>query len=269
VVASLRAASVEFAYPGPVHALAGVDFELRRGELVAVLGPNGSGKTTLLRLLSGIVRPQRGRIELDGQDLRRLGHARRARSIAVVPQGLSAIPEVSVRDFVGSGRYGHLGFLRVRTPHDRAVVDAAMAETEVLELGDRLLGELSGGQRQRVLIARALAQEADLVLLDEPTASLDPEHQVRLLELVRSLVHRGKGAALVTHDLNHASVFADRLHLLHEGRTAAVGTPDAVLRARVLDPVYGRCLWFARFPGSPGAPLVVPWRAPATGEGIS
>jgi len=262
VVETLTASGLHFAYPGPLVAVQGVDVELRAGEMVCVLGPNGAGKSTLLKLLAGLLPTQSGDVALDGDELSALSARERAARVAVVPQSLDAVPEVTVFDFVLSGRYSHLGFWRTHKPNDYASVHAALAATDCAELDARLLTNLSGGQRQRVLIARALAQEAELLLVDEPTNSLDPEHQLAIFELLRRLTDEGRSVLVVTHDLNLASQFAHRLLLMQDGRVVASGSPADVLHPDVLGPVYGEHLQFGSLPatGERGErPFVIPW----------
>jgi len=248
----LAARGLVFDYPGPLRALDGVDLTLRPGDLTAVIGPNGSGKSTLVRLLGGLLEPKSGEILLQGVAPRTLPPRERARRIAVVPQFLPALPDVSVKDFVSSGRYARVARFASATATDRDAVARSLAECDAQELQDRAMAELSGGQRQRVLVARALAQEAPVLLIDEPTSGLDPEHQIRVLELVASL--RGERAALfVTHDLNLASQYARHIVLLDRGRVAAEGSVEAVLRPEVLAPVYGKHLHFGLWPDGSGA----------------
>jgi len=235
-----------------------VDLELAAGELVLLIGPNGAGKSTLLAALSGRHVPAAGTVELLGEDARHLRPRERARRVACVPQLLAAIPEMRVRDFVLGGRYAHLSSAGRACAEDHAATELALREADLLELAERGLDEISGGQLARVLVARALAQDAPVVLLDEPAASLDPEHQVRLLELARSLVDAGRAALLATHELALSPRFADRVLLLAEGRVRALGTPSEVLRPEVLEPVYGPHLAFLDRPGPGDAPLVVP-----------
>ena len=262
----IQARALSFAYPDGTLAVDGIDLAASGGELLALLGPNGSGKSTLLKLLGGLLQPDHGGVSLDGRPLGTFPPRERARRIAVVPQYLPELYQVQVETFVAGGRYAHLGFLRDLGARDRDVIARSLAEADAGDLAGRLLSQLSGGQRQRVLVARALAQEADLLLFDEPTASLDPDHQVRVFALIGELVRRGKGALVVTHELSLASQFASRLVLLAGGRVAAAGRPDEVLRPEVLEPVYGPHLWFGRAPGPAGAagghPVVVPWRRP-------
>jgi len=258
----LAAGSLVFDYPGPLRALDGVDLELRPGDLTAVLGPNGSGKSTLLKVLGGLLEPASGEVLLQGVAPRALAPRDRARKIATVPQFLPALPDVSVRDFVSSGRYARVARFAAATVADRDAVSRALLECDAADLEDRAMAELSGGQRQRVLVARALAQEVPVLLIDEPTAGLDPEHQIRVLDLVASL--RGERAALfVTHDLNLAGQYASHMILLDRGRVVAEGTVEEVLRPEVLAPVYGEHLHYGRWPSGDiaGRPYVLPRRA--------
>ena len=264
----LTGKDLAFAYPGAVMALDGVDLELGQGELMCVIGPNGAGKSTLVQLLAGLLRPQRGSVSVDGVALRGLGARERARRIAVVPQGLRTVPEIDIESFVYGGRYSRLGFWGRSAPtgtSDRESVQRALMAADVAELGPRRLTDVSGGQRQRVLIARALAQETEVLLVDEPTSSLDPEHQLGVFSLIARLTCEGRAVLAVTHDLNLASQFATRIVLLADGRVAAAGPPSAVLTPAVLEPVYGRNLRFGSFDAPDGhgeRPFVVSWQLP-------
>lgn len=251
-----------FEYPGPVRAVDGIELAVESGELLAVLGPNGAGKSTLLRLLCGLLAPQQGAVRLCGTPLGELGFRQRARRLALVPQKLRSLPELTVETFVEGGRYSHRGLFGGGDGRDGEVVRQALRDCDVEGLGERMLDQISGGQAQRVLVARALAQEAELLLVDEPTSSLDPEHQIRIFELLARLTCEGRGVIVVTHDLNLASQFASRLVLLNGGRIVAEGDADSVLRREVLAPVYGDHLRFGSFPAPYGAgsrPFVVPW----------
>jgi iron complex transport system ATP-binding protein len=258
----LEARGVAHVYAPGVRALDGVDLALAAGELLVVIGPNGSGKSTLLRALAGLLVPCAGAVLVGGAAVRSLDPRERARRVAVVPQFLPSLPEISVRDFALGGRYAWLRPWRGPQREDLERVRAALEACDAGDLAQRPMAELSGGQRQRVLVARALAQEARAVLVDEPTNSLDPEHQVRTFELLARLACDGRGALVVTHDLNLASQFADRIALLDEGRIAAQGRPAAVLVREVLEPVYGRHLHYGLLPDDGGAarPFVLPWR---------
>jgi len=263
VVTALAARGLVYDYRGQQRALERVEFALGRGELVCVIGPNGSGKSTLLRLCAGLLVPSAGVVELDGRPVSEHGPRERARRIALVPQALRALPELDARSFVLGGRYAHQtvwsGILARETRADREAVERALTEADALELAARRLDELSLGQFQRVRVARALAQEAPLLLLDEPTAALDPEHQVRLFLLIERLVAGGRAALVVTHELPLASRFAQRCLVLCEGRVAAEGPPAEVFRPEVLGRVFGAHLHYGRAAGN--RPLVVPWPA--------
>jgi len=257
-VTLLEARAVVHVYPGPIRALDGVDLELRPGELVAVIGPNGSGKSTLVRVLGGLVAPTSGEVRLEGRGVASLPPRERARSIAVVPQFLPALPEVKVEDFVASGRYARIPRFGSPTTADREAVRRGLAACDAAELKDRSMAELSGGQRQRVLLARALAQEAPVLLVDEPTSGLDPEHQIRILDLAASIggpasSGAGRAALIVTHDLNLAGQYASRVVLLDGGKVVADGPVESVLRREVLEPVYGPRLHYGTWPSGPGA----------------
>jgi len=258
----VEARALEFSYPGGVRALAGVDLVVRPGEVVVVLGPNGSGKSTLIKLLAGLLSPGRGEVLWEGSRLKGLTSRERARRSAVVPQSLVAVPEVTVGTFVAYGRYAYQGTFRRPVSADRAAVLRALEEADVADLVDRPLPALSGGQRQRALIARALAQEARLLLVDEPTNALDPEHQLQIFDLIAGLADHGRAAVVVTHDLNLASQFATRVVLLDEGRKVADGAVGEVLVREVLEPVYGPNLRYASWsiPGGGERPVVLPWR---------
>ena len=269
-MSALRARGVVFAYPDGPRVLDGIDIDVQSGELVAVLGPNGAGKSTLVRVLAGLLAPSEGSVELhtsdtSGRDVAALAPRERARTVALVPQGLARIPQVRVHDFVLGGRYAH-GALRARVRgRDDAVVRDALTACDVADLGERALDQISGGQRQRILVARALAQEADVLLVDEPTSSLDPEHQLAMFELLARLTCESRAVLVVTHDLNLASQFATRLDVIAGGRVAVSGTADAVLCPEVLHPIYGERLRFGRFPARDGRgdrPFVLPWSQP-------
>ena len=259
MVNALTATGLAFDYPGPLRAVDGIDLRLDEGELVAVIGANGSGKSTLISLLGGLLRPSSGRVELRGEDLRGMDARERALRVAIVPQLLEGCGEALVGNFVLGGRYAHLGRWRTAAERDLRAVADALEAAQVLDLRERMLGALSGGQRQRVLIARALAQQSRVLLIDEPTSALDPAHQVRVLGLIDALRKEGKAVLVATHDVNLIGQLATRLVLLDRGRIAAEGTVEEVLRAPVLEPVYGACLYFGRWPSPLGErPFVLP-----------
>ncbi len=208
------------------------------GEILGLVGPNGAGKSTLARMLAGILRPSTGevRFEVDGEVP---GHGVRARHLAYVPQAIPDAAGFRAGGIVLMGRYPHLGGLERESQRDREIVARAMAWMGVLELAGRRFGTLSGGERQRVMIARALAQAGSVVVLDEPTASLDVRHQLELLARLRQLAGEGMGFVVVLHDLELAGRWCDRLVLLHAGEVARTGVPAEVIEPGVLRQVYG------------------------------
>lgn len=213
--------------------------ELGRGELVGLIGPNGSGKTSLIRALSGVLPATSGEISIEDQSLVSLTESQRARRIAVVPQSALLPPAFTVFEGVALGRTPHLSWLGKLGSRDLEKIHSAMRATEIEHLAHRRAGELSGGETQRVLLARALAQDCPILLLDEPTAHLDLHHQVALLDLLRGLAHEKQLAVLVAmHDLNLASLYADRLVLLVDGHLRAAGAPNEVLTADILQAAY-------------------------------
>jgi iron complex transport system ATP-binding protein len=237
---------VSFAYPAPAErrtrpmALADLSLDISAGEIIGVIGPNSSGKTTLIRLLTRVLEPAVGEIRLEGVPVGRLSRTDLARRLAVVPQGILPQFPFTVGELALMGRYPHDPGRYFESPRDRAVAREAMAATGVLELADVPLEHLSGGERQRAVIARALAQEPRLLILDEPTAHLDLRYQVEAAALLRRLNgERGMTILLVSHDLNLAAEVCDRVLLLNGGRPAAIGPPEAVLDEALLASVFG------------------------------
>jgi iron complex transport system ATP-binding protein len=235
-----------------------LSLEIHRGEILAVIGPNGAGKSTLIRAVSGVLPIQSGRVLVDGRDLTRLNPMQRARCLAVVPQGHELPGAYTAHQTVLLGRTPYLSWLGKAGESDRRIVKQAMDHTHTRELAERRVSELSGGERQRVLLARAIAQSAPILLLDEPTTHLDLEHQSSLLNLVRAMVDEKDLAVLmVVHDLNLAGLYADRVALLVEGCLQAQGSPEAVLTPENLSPVYKVPVNVIPHPDY-GTPLVLP-----------
>lgn len=215
-------------------------FQLRPGEMVGLIGPNGSGKSTVIRALSHIIVPCSGNIFLDGQDITRLPRRDLARLLAVVPQ-MPLLPSAfTAFEIVLMGRNPHLGLFQYEKQKDLDIVWQAMEKTGTQQLAERRVGELSGGEIQSLLIARALAQETKVILLDEPTANLDIGRQVEVLNLIKALC-RGDNLVVLAalHDLNLASQYCDRLILIDDGRIYAEGTPVEVITADNIAAVYG------------------------------
>jgi iron complex transport system ATP-binding protein len=208
----------------------GVSLDVHLGDLVGILGPNGSGKTTLLRMLSGTRQPTSGRVLLDGQPLARLGRRAIARRIAVVPQETELAFEYTALEIVLMGRHSHLGVFEVEGPRDYAIARESLGATGTSHLADREFHTLSGGEKQRVVIAAALSQAADVLLLDEPTASLDLGYQLDIASLLVGLNgERGVTMVISTHDLNLAASICRRLVMVRDGRVVAIGPTDDVL----------------------------------------
>lgn len=234
----LVATDLAFGYPG-VPVGRAVSLSVRAGRLTCLLGPNGCGKTTLFKTLLGLLPHQGGSVALDGQELARLPRSTVARAIAYVPQGHTAVFPYSVLDMVLMGRTAHGGpFARPR-PRDRQRALEALERLGISALAEHDYTRISGGQRQLVLIARALAQESPLLIMDEPTANLDFGNQVRVLEQVRALTTGGLGIVLSTHDPDQAFACATDVLVLHEGTTLAQGIPEAVVTEPLLRTVYG------------------------------
>jgi iron complex transport system ATP-binding protein len=248
-------------YPGAVvDALGGVAFEAPRGSLTAVVGPNGSGKSTLVRALLGRVDLGRGAIQVDGVDVRRLGARELARRVAVVVQREEPAFPMRASEYVALGRAPHVGAWGTDPDEGGTVVEAARM-AGVGDLLERRTDELSGGEWQRLRLARALAQGADALVLDEPTTFLDIAHEMAAFELLATMAHRGRAVLAVSHQLNLVSRFADQVVLLSRGRVAAKGAPADVMRASILEEVYEWPLVVSRDPAI-GAPTLVPLRRP-------
>jgi len=226
-------------YDGGV-VLEGINLRLARGEFVGLIGPNGSGKTTLLRGLTGVLRPLEGDVVLEGRSLRSYPRREVARRLAVVPQMAPAPFEFTVREIVQMGRTPHLGRLQGERAVDREAVRRALELTETAAFADRPATELSGGELQRVVIARGLAQESPIMLLDEPVAFLDINHQAQIFDLLARLnAEEGRSILCVSHDLNLASEYCQRLVLLSGGRHITDGPPEQVLTEERIQGVYG------------------------------
>ena len=259
----LELRDVGYRYPGMTggrRALSDVSLAVRAGEFHAVLGPNGSGKTTLLRIAFGTVAPETGKATVLGRPVGLWPRAALARVVGVVPQREDNLFPQRVRETVQLGRYPHLPRWGGERATDRAAVERALEACDVRHVADRWLWTLSGGEYQRVRIARALAQDPRLLILDEPGVSLDLRHEMELFELVRSLVDRsGLAVVMITHHLNLAARFADRLLLLHEGRVAAAGAPGDVLTPATVQEVFS---WPVALELFDGRPQVVPLRSP-------
>lgn len=221
---------------------------LRPGVLTGIVGPNGSGKSTLLKAVAGLLMPMGGRMTLDGQDLTRMPPKERARKIAFMPQS-RPVPELTVAQLAAHGRYPYLGARRVLSAQDKALVREAMARAGIAQHAGTLLLELSGGERQRAYLAMLLAQDAPCLLLDEPTAFLDPSAQLELMRLLRTLADEGRAVAVVLHDLPLALSFCDELLVLRAGRLAGCAVPGTPGTAELLGEIFGVRIVPAQEPG--------------------
>lgn len=250
----LTGVSHEYQQKKVLHSVACV---IPEGELVVIVGPNGAGKSTLLRLLAGVERPTEGQVFFNGSPLSELGCRLRARKIAYIPQQFEDVP-FSVQETVALGRTAWQSIWGIGGSGDDGIVTEAMELTDVMHLVDSPVFSLSGGERQRVHIARALAQQSQVLLLDEPTSALDFAHQIHVMEMLSRLRReRGMSVLMVSHDLNLASMYATRVLLLAEGSLFAIGDPEELFTESMLEHVYGCPVWVEASPES-GRPRIFP-----------
>jgi iron complex transport system ATP-binding protein len=235
---------VTFGYGGAA-VLQDISFAIQRGAFVGIIGPNGSGKSTLLRLMSSYLRPWGGQVLLEGRPVESYDRRALGRLLGVVPQETAVTFPFSVTEMVLFGRTPHVGGFGFDRDSDLTAAQRAMERTDTAHLARRAITELSGGERQRVILARALAQEPEILLLDEPAAFLDIRHEVEMYDLLRDLQRGGITVVSVLHDLNLAALYCDRLLLLHESRLARAGTPSEVITYATLTEVYGTEVYVA------------------------
>jgi iron complex transport system ATP-binding protein len=258
----ISVANLVVSYPrAPGNAVDGVSFDAAPGKLTALAGPNGSGKSSIVRAMIRRADITSGSVTVAGTDVRLLPPGELARRVAVVPQREDAAFPIQVREYVALGRYPHLGLWRAASKVDEDAVTDALEQAGVNNLGDRDTDALSGGEWQRVRIARALAQKAPALVLDEPTTFLDVAHEMAIFELLSSLARSGLTVLLVSHQLNLVARFADTIVLLTEGKVATSGAPAEVMRADRLEAIYGWPVVITRDPAI-GAPALVPLRRP-------
>ena len=253
----LQIADLRFSYPSGRPVLDGINLQLHRGEVVALVGPNGSGKTSLLHLALGLWKPNHGSIHWAGKPLSHWSRRALARQVTLVEQKVGGTFDFSVRDIVAMGRFAYRGRFDPEHADDTAAIDDALRRTELIDLQDRPYPKLSGGEQQRVQLARAFAQSTIGLLLDEPISSLDLRQQWHFLELVREHAQQGGAVLMAVHDLSLAAHFADRLVILHQGRLEVDGPPDEVLTPEMLENVFGMACQIVHEPGS-HRQLIVP-----------
>jgi iron complex transport system ATP-binding protein len=252
----LEVQNIAIGYGTREEVVADVSFRLRAGEILAIAGANGAGKTTLMRALNGALPVSKGEILLESKPLKTFSRREIARRITVVAQETETKFPVTVLEFVLAGRFAHGGAFGWESARDLEVARTALEMCDLSDYETRLMNELSGGERQRVVLARALATEARILLLDEPTANLDLAHQALMFRLVRNRCKAGDSAAvIITHDLNLAAAFADKILLLKQGRTVAAGAPEAVLTGGNLQAVFDIAVLLDRHPES-GKPRI-------------
>jgi len=241
-----------------------ISVEIHPGDFYGVIGPNGSGKSTLLKTLTGIIRPVRGRVRIYGKDIVGLSPRDIAQRIAVIPQEVSILFPFTTRQIVAMGRHPHIGRFRRESPQDLEVIERSMGETDTSPLADRYIDELSGGERQRVVIARALCQQPEALLLDEPTSHLDINHQVEIFELLTDLNRkRNLAVFVISHDLNICAEYCRELVIIKDGRIRRRGSPKEILTPETVSEVYGAEVSVLSNPRS-AAPVVtiIPRRTP-------
>ena len=248
---------VTYSYAGKGWQLYPASFSLKPGEIAGIIGPNGSGKSTLLRIAAGIIRPSTGKVIVAGKDMADMSRREIAASVGFLPQDTGGYLDYLVEEAVAMGRFPHLKGAGFLCPHDISVVERCLIETDTEAYRGRSINQLSGGERQRVMLASVLAQEPDLLLLDEPTSALDIHHQVKIFTLISELVQTGIGAAVVTHDLNMASLFSDRLLLMKQGKIICRGRPEEILNKDILHESYGEGIEIMRHPKN-GRPMIFP-----------
>ena len=236
---SVFAKNLSYAYDGAV-VLQDMSFSVNPGEFFIVIGPNGSGKTTLMKIISGLAKNRRGELQIKGRNVNKYKRKDLARQIAFVPQQIPTDFPFVVEDVVLFGRSPHLGTFGLASAEDLSLARQAMEFTEIVPLAKRRLNQLSGGECQRVFIARAICQAPDIIVLDEPTASLDIAHQLRIMDMMEKMKREKKiTVIMVSHDVNLAAMYADTLMLISAGRQVRVGPPGKVLTYNTLESVYG------------------------------
>ncbi|MBN8637512.1 MAG: ABC transporter ATP-binding protein [Anaerolineae bacterium] len=253
----LQVDNLSLSYDGGTHVIHDLNLTLNRGSITALVGPNGCGKSTLLRGLSRLLKPAHGAVYLDGQNVHAMKAKDLARQLGILPQAPTAPDGLTVHELVAQGRYPHQSWLKQWSAEDEEIVAHALDQTNLTLFADRAVDTLSGGQRQRAWIAMALAQQTDVLLLDEPTTYLDLAHQIDVLDLLAELNEEGRTIIMVLHDLNQAARYADTIIALRGGQIIAQGAPDKVIVPETILQVFGLEADVVRDPVT-GTPLCVP-----------
>jgi len=231
---------LSYTYNTQAYALNNVSLDIKKGEFFGIIGPNGSGKTTLLKCISGYLKPAEGQVLVDKKDVQTFSAKAIAKKMALVQQHASLEFDFTVQDIVLTGRNPHLKRMQTESEADYKIARNAMLRAEIMHLKDRMVTELSGGEWQRMVLARALAQQASIMLLDEPVAGLDIRHQVSFLKTAKALsASEHFSVVCILHDLNLAKQYCDRIALLNHGKLVSIGKPDEVLTREKLESVYG------------------------------
>ena len=251
----MKIINVSFSYDGKLKQVNGVSMELYGGKMVGVIGPNGAGKSTLLKAAAGILAVDGGRIVINGRNIRTAPRRKVAEVLGYMPQHVNIVAGYTVEQVVAMGRYCHLKGFGFATSHDQEVVEKAMAEAEVISFRDRDIDQLSGGEQQRALLGSVLAQEPEIMLLDEPTTGLDLHHQGAFFALLARQARAGKAVMVVTHDLNLAAKYCDELVLMCCGEKIAAGSPDEVITREYIGKAYNEDIIISKHPET-GRPMV-------------
>ncbi len=235
-------------FPGSEWKLHIPDFSIQTSEILGIIGPNGSGKSTLLRIAAGIIKPLEGTVRLSGKKINKLKRKEIAKKIGYLPQETGSEYDYTVEELVCMGRYSYTGTFGALGPLDLKIVRDSLKSTDMENMSERRLSQLSGGEKKRAFLASVLAQSPDILLLDEPTSSLDIHRQVQFFHLLRRLANQGMGVAVVTHDVNFASLFCQKIVFLTNGELLSSGKPEKVISAKNIKHVYGEAVLLGRHP---------------------
>ncbi len=255
--ASLSIHNIGYHYPDSLWRLSGINLDIAAGQITGIVGPNGSGKSTLLKVAAGIISPDEGKVLLGKKPIAQLSRRTIAQNLGYLPQQVTSTFDYIVSEVVAMGRFAHTSAMTFLSGNDVEIVDQCLQQTGTFDFRSRRLSHLSGGERQRVMLASVLAQQPNILLLDEPTTGLDIHHQVTFFNLIKDLAKEGLAIAVVTHDLNLASLFCDQLLLLNQGSRVKYGPPKEVITKEVLSGIYPGNIFISRFPWV-DKPMVLP-----------